>query len=259
MIESEIFQVLKRPDPSEDPLMMMGIGVMEGPGQADSQKYLAAVEQISDPFLKAVFLVGLSDDSEPRLAKAWETLQPQLTSEKPEVNAYLLAIGVLSKQEKWVDASAWLERARSLPMGAATRKLIDTALVGNATVGIKLDLDSPEYAPVKESAKLAVMRLRRDNLSAEERQEILDAMATLGLTQEAEKMEQDLAASSSGGSSSGRIFASPSRASTSSEKELELLEKMVSAGDLEGAAQKLSLEFSRIARSQLGVEEIGNS
>jgi len=136
-------------------------------------------------------------------------------------------------------------------MNAQYRNLIDGHLVAIATQGLIENLKKKENEKVLMSAKSAALRLRRARLSREDRLGLVSVFETLGLNEEAEKMESRIASSNAGGGGSRRGMRSPAAASRVAE--------LADSGKSDAASRLLSQEFRTLARSALDFDQMGNT
>ena len=214
-------------------------------------KFGSSVDQATDPILRALLQlkVVMNDDEldkpiDQRFTAAKATIAEVLESDRPDIDAYLLAIGIATQEERWADASGLLEKTRNLPLSRGMRQKVDGALVAIATQGID-DLKSDENKNIIASAKAAALRLRRGRLQPNQRVQLVEVFETLGLTKEAEKMEEKLAqapvtpSSSYGG---GLSVAAPAP---------DRIRKLIDEGKTEAAVRLLSQQFKSLARNQL--------
>jgi len=157
------------------------------------------LDKIDDPVLK--ILVAITSER-PEDAR-------RLTSAFLEANPTSLAAYILAAAQATVDGApleviALLEKARSLPMSTQCRRRLDGALVASA-----MELDPEEHPDQTDLGKRAVLRLMGDRLDPEQREEILAAAETLGLTEEAANLRNQMRASMPPSSaSSGSLRAS---------------------------------------------------
>ncbi len=173
-----------------------------------------SAEQTSRPFLKAILqlMSGRMQEESGSLdrAMAYTELQSTLTSfleaNPQDWNALLLAASLATHQERWLDAAAMLERSAALPLSPDQRKLIDSATVAVAVNGKASELDQPAQEPLVAAARNAALRLRRHQLGNAQSMELMLAMETLQLNEEAGDMESRLAQSNpAAGSVAGRV------------------------------------------------------
>ena len=119
-----------------------------------------------------------------------------------------------------------------------------------ATQGLIGELKEKQNEKVLRSARSAALRLRRGNLSQEQRVALVSVFELLELNDEAEKMENRIAKAGGSGVSSGgsaRVAASVDR-----------ITKLTKAGKSDAAARLLSQEFQGLARQQLNLGSMSN-
>ena len=187
----------------------------------DDAEVAAALPKIKDPTLK---LLAANLFEQPAVVE--KTLDEMLRAKQPQLDAYLLAASKAIADEDFKVASELLDKSRYLPMTRHIRKRVDAAIVAlamdhaNAAVapaemkpkspiasGIKKALaalkllsggDKTTKPDTMESlGQQAALRLRRANLQPNEREELIAALDTLGLTDEAEKLENRIAGTAS--------------------------------------------------------------
>jgi tetratricopeptide (TPR) repeat protein len=175
-----------------------------------------------------------------------------LKTEKTNIDALYLAASFSASEQRWEDASAQFEKMRSLPMDASTRTMIDGHLVALATQGLVGQMKAKENEKVLLSAKSAALRMRRGRLTQQQRVGLVDVFETLGLADEAEKMESKIASRSGGGGSGGSggfaMRAPKSR-----------IAELADAGKSDAASRLLVQEFRSIARNMLDFNAMQNS
>ena len=173
------------------------------------------------------------------------------TVSKTNVDAWYLTGCLAVQDQRWDDAAASFETMRSLPMTAKHRRTIDEHLVALATHGLVGDLKNEKYKKVLMSAKSAALRLRRGQLTHQQRLALISAFETLELNDEAEKMESRIANAANTGtsrSSSGSPVASAER-----------ITKLNEAGKTDAAARLLAQEFQGLARDRLALGSTNNN
>lgn len=221
-----------------------------------------AVAIAKDPTLKALlqvkFFMTVPESGEAevqpmfgdKVTDSKSALEALLAVDRKNIDAWYLAATLAAGEKRWEDAADRFEKMRSLPMNAQYRNLVDGHLVAIATQGLIENLKKKENEKVLMSAKSAALRLRRGRLSQEQRVGLVGVFETLGLNEEAEKMESRIASSSaSGGGGSGRM-----RSPTASSRIAELAD----SGKNDAASRLLSQEFRTLARSALDFDQMGN-
>lgn len=198
------------------------IGIATTESAWSDEEFLEALPQVKDPILR--MLLASSIDAEEIVDKA---LEETLADETPSLDAYMLAAGRAAGQLKYDEAITLLGKARYLPMKRDTRRRVDGAMVALILERDELPADDSE---LMELARGAALRLRHGSVAAQEREQLVAALEDLGLTKEAERLEQKatIAASSN-------ISISPSsRSSTPTDRIKQLLD-----GGKRDAAAKL--------------------
>ncbi|QDT71705.1 Tetratricopeptide repeat protein [Lacipirellula limnantheis] len=260
---AELLAVLRSPD-SSDPFAQVSGRTVDT--DFDAEKAAPLVAKTRDPILR-VLLANRFEQKEVIEA----TLREMLASEKPQLDAYLLAAGKASADEDYVRAAELLNKARYLPMQRDLRSRVDAAIVATVMSAKEADLikavpaGSPktsevaaaekesEPATVDQSAALleagraACLRLRQTRLDANRRSELIAAMEDLGLKSEAEKLDQ-LAASQPAASTPSRVIYSAVGARLGSG---DRVTKLVADGKRDAAAKLLATEVLGHARQML--------
>ena len=224
-----------------------------------AKKFGDSVSQAKNPTLRALLqtkaaLANPDETVKPineRFTAAKATIAELLKSERPDIDAYLLAIGIATQEERWTDASGLLEKARSLPLSRAMRQTIDGALVAIATQG-GIDLKQDANKNIVSSAKAAALRLRRGRLQQEQRLELVGVFETLGLTKEAEKLEEKIA---QGPSNPGIYRGGAPTPATPPER----IRKLIDDGKTDAAVRLLSQQFKAKARQELTLNSMNHN
>ena len=224
--------------------------------QGWTSKLGESIDNAKNPILKLLLQIKLAkldpkhlDQSvEQQFANVVPAIQTMLASERPDVDVYYLAACLATHQLRFEDASNLFERMRSLPMNREMRQKIDWHLVSLATQGLIFDSDDQKNQKVFNSAKSAALRLRRVRMSAGERESLLSVLETLGLSKEAEKMEERIAQSAN--MPGGGVGVSVSK---------ERIAEFVDSGKTDAAVRLLIQEFRGIARSSFAIDSINDN
>jgi tetratricopeptide (TPR) repeat protein len=170
------------------------------------------MDKVTNPILKV--LIALSADHQ---ARAQALLDAQLRAESPSLTALVLSASLVAEQEKPKQAMSLLERARYLPMASQQRQTIDAALVAYA---MELDPNTdPNHVAI---GRQAALRLRRNRLNPDQREDLIDALETLGLADDAAQLARQVSPIRTGVSSSAQRTVM-SRSSSSSQGRIETL------------------------------------
>ena len=137
------------------------------------------------------------------------------------------------------------------------RRKIDGHLVALATQGLTEDkgrdlvgemnlweLEEESSKKVLASASSAALRLKRGSLDVNQRMALIDVFETLGLHEEAKKMEasvEGVIRSGAGRGASVPMVAAP----------VERIEKLADSGRIDAACRLLTLEFESLARQEV--------
>ncbi|MEM8737104.1 MAG: tetratricopeptide repeat protein [Planctomycetota bacterium] len=164
-------------------------GMMETP--VDHTALLAALPEETPPLVRAL-IAGAADDDEALTA----ALDPVLTGPQSTLDAWLVRAAWDGQRGEPSRAMNALVRASYLPMSRGDRTRVDGATVAYAiTIGDALSDDA------RSAAQRAALRLRQSAITFEERSVVIEALAALGLDEEAERMEERLVAAPSGSAS----------------------------------------------------------
>lgn len=189
------------------------------------------------------------------LAKRYElpkvvesTLKEMLAKKPPSFDAYLLAASKASTDSKFEESIKLLEKARHLPMKPQMRQRVDAALVA-AVLAIKEAIKKGKEVDkdILKAGRDAALRLRRQRLDQQKRDQLLLAFEELGLKKEAEKLEKRMVASS-GRSSMGRFLSAPVYV-TSSSSQKSRVDKLIESGKRDEAARLLIREVKFLGQS----------
>jgi len=172
-------------------------------GRMGPEELRKAADLVQHPVVKLLLLVRAGDE-----AAAAKLMEQRLAAPEPDAASHLLAAAWAEKQGDYARAAEVAKKALFLPLSKETRKALDGAFLAWA----ESDRGSE---PVQAAAREAALRMRRDALTPEARQQLAAVMDTLGLTNEAEKLAgQDAGAAPSPGS----YFPQASRVQTPSGK-----------------------------------------
>ncbi|MES2705311.1 MAG: tetratricopeptide repeat protein [Verrucomicrobiota bacterium] len=149
----------------------------------DPEPWKAALPGVKDPVLRV--LVAQAADDDEAVKKAVEALN---SGKEPNLSGLLLAAGLAGKDEKYAEAAGWLLKARDLPMAREVRRMMDSSILAWSLKVIESDPQTAENDPVRQAGRESALRLRRENLNATQRSELADALETLGLAREAERL-----------------------------------------------------------------------
>lgn len=260
---AELLAVLRSPDSSDPFSSVTGRAT---PTNFDAEKAAPLVAKTRDPILR---LLLANRFEQPEVVEA--TLKELLASEKPQLDAYLLASGKATVDEDHVRAAELLNKARYLPMQRDLRAQVDAGIVASVLAAkeaglVKIAADgslqaadadaeskdsataaADHSAALLEAGRAACLRLRQTRLDPNRRTELIAAMEDLGLKREAEKLDQ-LAATQPAVSSPARmIYSSVGPRSGASDR----VTKLVADGKRDAAAKLLSAEILAQARQIL--------
>lgn len=192
---------------------------------------------VKHPVVKLLLLVRAEDEE-----AAGKLIEERLAAPEPDTVSYLLAASWAEKQGEFVKAAELAKKALFLPLSKETRKALDAAFLSWA----ESDRNSE---PVLAAAREAALRMRRDVLTPEARQQLIAAMDGLGLTSEAEKLaRQD--ANAGQGVTPGAISGGSMRSSVS-QTVLTPSGKLLAAGKKDEALPLLVKEIQAFAREAL--------
>lgn len=155
------------------------------------------LKDVKDPILRVLLThQANSDELEGENELIEQTLAELVEAESPRADAFLLAAGWATQQEKFGRAAELLEKVRYLPMKRDLRRRVDAALVAMAIdkPTTKEQAGQPAVKKLNEIGRMAALRLRRGKLDGNQRSELIAAMEDLGLKKEAKKLERVAAA-----------------------------------------------------------------
>jgi tetratricopeptide (TPR) repeat protein len=135
------------------------------------------LDGIKSPDLRAMLAYKAGD-----LERAGKEITQILASANPSVDDLLLGASWFSIAEKYDRAAELLVRASSMNIPVSVRPAFDAALA-HAAIQLKPQAGSPLLEP----AQMALRRLRSANISAVQKDELLAAMKTLHMSDEAEQ------------------------------------------------------------------------
>ena len=156
----------------------------------DADKLKAALPAAKDPVLRAL-LLARTDDQEALKALVADTK----AREDAPLALCLMAASLAADQQSWADAGLLLRRAAAQPMARDLRRLVDGSFVrwaveagrgAPAAAGAAASAETAD--PLRTGGTEALLRLRREALNAQHRQELAEAMKDLGMEAEAERM-----------------------------------------------------------------------
>lgn len=150
-------------------------------GTAGRDQLVEHIDRIEAPLLRA-YILSLEGDHE----AAAGHLQPLLEAEAPSLDAMLFAAALAAEAGEAERFTRLIGAARFLPMPRDQRRKIDAA-----QVHLALETD---HQPTLEAGRAAALRLRQNQLVAEQRFQLVDAMSQLGLTEEAQALEEEATA-----------------------------------------------------------------
>ncbi|MBP8304424.1 MAG: tetratricopeptide repeat protein [Phycisphaerae bacterium] len=142
------------------------------------------VDKAKDPTLKVLLAMAAG-----RRDQAETLAQGLIDRGRASPACCLLAATVAGQRGQSKQAMTLLEKARALPLSQEDQRSVDGAIVAYA-----MELD-PNDAPAEVAlGRAAVNRLIRDRLGPVEREELLVAAETLGLTEQAENLRTQILA-----------------------------------------------------------------
>ncbi|MEM9410231.1 MAG: tetratricopeptide repeat protein, partial [Planctomycetota bacterium] len=237
------------------------LGFEAMPPEQWNEKYGPAIQHAEDPMLRALLTLRLAStsggsDEAKRYDSLKKLIDEMLAADNPNPDSFLLAASLAVQTQNWDRASEILEKMRSLPMSRDMRMRVDGALVAVATEGIVSDLEAKENAKVTSSARSAALRLRRGRLSAKMRNQMVSVFETLGLTKEAESMENKIAQSGNlnfgnSNNSYGMSFGSSSR-----NQPPNRIREMIDTGKTDAAIRLIISQFKSQSSQSFDINSI---
>jgi tetratricopeptide (TPR) repeat protein len=211
--------------------------------EAEYEPVAKFLGNIKDPVLRMVLAYKSSQS-----ARAEAELTKLLASPQVGTDELLLAASFYSSSGQHARAVEYLLRCATSRMEAAQRSAVDAALVHEVT-----NLSEPQRKALGGeslvAAQQAVRRLRTSRLPAEQQQELVNALTTLGLKEEAEQWRR-IAALTPPSSSRSSVSRSVSSSSGSSAS-VARIRTLASKGDQDGA-MRLAITELRSILAQYG-------
>ncbi len=158
------------------------IYVMRFSGKLDPDELAKHLDQAQNPILKLLMAVYCDRQDQ---VKAMVT--SFLSRKQPDLAELLVAASWQDSQDGKSKALETLERARCLPMQSKRRRMVDSMILSLAS-----ELVDQERA--KTVGRAALLRLKSQRLSRNQKVELANFMELFGLKKEAEKVEKALAA-----------------------------------------------------------------
>lgn len=216
-----------------------------------------AIQQSSRPFLKAYLqtLEGRwreeTNGTEPAVAyaDAKASLESLLEQEPRDWNALVLAASLATHQERWDDTAALLERMAALPLSQYQRLTVDAAAVAAAVKGVTTELDKPEHAALVATARNAALRLRRHQLDQAKRYELMLALESLQLKEEAGQLESRLSQANS--TNAGGVGSMPGFRAPVNSRPVDPIIKLLRENKKDAALRILTQQLNALAKPRL--------
>lgn len=218
------------------------MGQQSSVSEWDKKEIVPELDQIKNPQLRMLLAAWIDE-----VEVVEKTLAELLAVKKPKLDTYLLAASWAAHKEEDKKAIQILKQARYLPMGRAQRNQIDRNLL--ALVLDQLadeEIEAAKEEPASDSllavGRETALRLRHGKLEARHQASLTDALETLGLKKEAERLANKTTALASSGTSFVR---SPSVTPTSQDR----IQELVNKGKPEAAAKLLGQELLSYSRN----------
>ena len=190
--------------PAELMSLLGGQNMYGMPMVVDHEALLGVMPDDTPPLLLAL-IAGSAEDGDALTA----ALEPVLTGPEPTLDAFVIRAAWDGREGQPIEAAKGLIRASYLPMARTDRQIVDGATVAYAlAAGDDLDEDT------ESSAQRAALRLRQSAATYEQRTAVVEALADLGLEEEAERMEERLASASPASTSMPRYVGHQSLSGT---------------------------------------------
>lgn len=158
-----------------------GQTVKNKPPLAKLAKYTGKIQH---PLLKG--LITLTAD---QLDQTRKIVTELMVTDPTCLSAYLLGASLATQQNNPAEAITLLNQSRSLPMSPSYQSLIDGALVANA-----MQLDPKTFPLEYQIGQQAATRLMSSPLNVVQKEELLIASESLGLTEQAQNLKQQILA-----------------------------------------------------------------
>lgn len=216
------------------------------PEVTDVEEYAKKIRPLLDRVKSPVLRILLA-----RRAKlndvAEESLKKLLAAKTPHLDSYLLAAAWAAEKEDHAEAVRLLEKAHYLPMKQDARKAVDGAIVASVMAMLQEEKQSSKEA--MEAGQQASLRLRRSRLDSTQRTELVAAMEAFGLKKEAEKLDAQATAPSTGVTA---IYSTPSYSAAVQRTPEDRIRKLIAEGKRDVALKQLATEVTGNVRNIIG-------
>ena len=212
------------------------------PVNLDGERLAPALEKVKSPILKVLLTYHINPEGK----KTAALIKEMLEAKEPSLDAYILAAAhAAAVEDSPEEGVAILQRARYLPMTRSMRTMIDSAMVAWC-----LEADEPDDTLIA-AGREAALRLRLGILGIadpDRRKKLVAAMEQLGLTKEAEKLEQKIAATT-GQPPPGNLFSRGAFRSATGNQ--DRIRKLISISKKEQALKILATDLRRHSQNGL--------
>jgi bla regulator protein BlaR1 len=190
------------------------------------------LKEVKDPVLKIVLAMAAHRFNEA------EGMIDRLRQEDPtSLVAYLLDASLSTQRHRPREVVTLLDKARSLPMSARDRSLIDGALVASA-----MELDPQQHARERDIGKHALVRLMSRAQDPWQREELIVAADAFGVAEQAESLRRQVNTPPAASAASSRRHV-PTYVRG---REIEIIEDYLKQGQTDSAL-RLSVDSLRSA------------
>jgi tetratricopeptide (TPR) repeat protein len=193
--------------------------------------------KVQNPVLKIfIAMVSKRDKDAEKMAK------DLLSKDQTSLTAYMIAASLATKNDKPLEVIGLLDKARSLSVSPQYMKLIDGAIVASA-----MDLDPQKFRDEISVGKKAVVRLMSNRFDAQQKEELLVAAETLGLTEQANNLKSQISALNS----NKNAVSGSSRSSYARSSDIDLITKFFEGGNTDSALRLALGNLKSVASSSL--------
>ena len=165
-----------------------------------------------------------------------------LDKDQTSLAAYMFAASLAAKNDKPLEVIGLLDKARSLSVSPQYMKLIDGAIVASA-----MGLDPQKFPDEISIAKKAIVRLMSNRFDAQQREELLVAAETLGLTEQANNLKSQISALNS----NKNAVSGPSRSSYARSSDIHMITKFFENGNTDSALRLALGHLKNVADNSL--------
>ena len=195
------------------------------------------LDKVQNPVLKILIAMvsGRHKDAE-------KMTRDLLDKDQTFLAAYMIAASLAAKNDKPLEVIGLLDKARSLSVSPQYMKLIDGAIVASA-----MGLDPQKFPDEISIGEKAIVRLMSNRFDAQQREELLVAAETLGLTEQANNLKSQISALNS----NKNAVSGPSRLSYARSADIDMITKFFENGNTDSALRLAHGHLKNVADNSL--------